>query len=93
MATTFSLLAIHFQEEKAFHRGDLGPLYRYFNSNDGRFAYDPILWMGLAPLDFITLITNFWLFGNVYWRFKWNVGGVPRLMREMLRDNICYLTS
>ena len=67
-------------------------MYMYFSMGTDGNAYDPVLWMALAPLDFLTLFTNFWLIGKAYWGRKRKGGQVARLMWVILRDNIFYLT-
>ena len=55
-------------------------------------AYDPFVWMPLAPLEFITLAINLFLALRTCLAYRKDKIGVSRLMVVILRDNICYLT-
>lgn len=63
------------------------------NQGDTDLAYDPFLWMVLAPLEVGTLVANLILAFIVYRDRKKDHGQVPKLMTVILRDNICYLSA
>ena len=51
-------------------------------------VYDPYVWVGLMPVEAITLATNAWL---ALWQCAKTPGHTPKLMKIILRDNISYL--
>ena len=57
------------------------------------FTNDPFVWMTLAPLEFCALVANLALVWRAYFRRKREYGQVPKLMKIVLRDNICYLVG
>ena len=64
----------------------------YEDGNNGQDpaspVYDPFVWVGLIPVEAITLVINAWLALSQCTK---NPGQSPRLMKVILRDNISYL--
>ena len=97
LIASLAALCVHFQEEKDLdpegHHEKTNTIYGHFRrTTDNHYAYDPILWMVLAAVDFLALIANVWLVRSAYRDWKWNGGKIHKLMWIVLRDNIFYLT-
>ena len=68
---------------------EMAVFYQRNNGLDLSLAvYDPFVWVGLIPVEAITLVINAWLALSQCTK---NPGQSPRLMKVILRDNISYL--
>ena len=71
-----------------------GIVAAFYESNAGltpeTSVYDPFVWAGLMPVEAITLVINAWL---VLWKRTKNPSHIPRLMKIVLRGNVCYLVA
>ena len=84
-----TLITMEIASEHFILRERMAVFYQRNNGLDLSHAvYDPFVWVGLIPVEAITLVINAWLALSQCTK---NPGQSPKLMKIVLRDNICYL--
>ena len=84
-----ALITMEIASEHFILRERMAVFYQRNNGLDLSLAvYDPFVWVGLIPVEAITLVINAWL---ALWKHAKTPGRIPRLMKIILRDNACYL--